>query len=457
MWQHRANLPFTLHYRDRSRFWSGPRGYTLAALVPVFVLALACNAALGSEAAHAPDPTQASELWTLETSVRRVLKMAPEIQAAQSEVAAREGALRQAGAWPNPEIELRADDKMGRDDGRGGNDLTQLAFRQPLPVSGRYRHQREMAGAQLSSAQAENRYQLLMVEGETAQRFHALQLTAAVLQFAKQRLQLADELQQVGRRRHQAGELAELERLRLDLIRESAQQMLDKAEGEFSEALSQFRAYLALAADAAAEPAPLVPYGPLPDLQLLRSALREHPALSSANFRVEAARANINLARSERFPDPVLSVFRERDVLDGRRQNVTGVGIGVTVPLWDRRGGRIDEARAQGDQARSAVQILERDLDSRLQQSHLHLTHLVAQGEHYRTKVFEPARRVFDLTRKAYAAGEVEILSLIDANSMYFDAQTRYLELLQEAWLEAVQVRLAAGYSLLSTVQEKQP
>jgi outer membrane protein TolC len=101
--------------------------------------------------------------------------------------------------------------------------------------------------------------------------------------------------------------------------------------------------------------------------------------------------------------------------------------------------------------------MLERDLSSRLQQSHLHLSHLVAQGEHYRTRVFEPARRVFDLTRKAYAAGEVDILSLIDANNMYFDTHARYLELLQEAWLEAVEVRLAAGLSLVSTVQERQP
>lgn len=434
-------------FHCRARFWlrAGLGGFALATLFHLSALVQAQELAKDKAG------------WSLEASIRRAVETAPEIRGAHSDVAAREGARRQAGAWPNPEIELRADDKMGRDDDRGGNDLTQLALRQPLPVSGRKRYQREMAGALVNSAQAENRYQLLLVEAEAAQRFHGLQLTAANLHLAKQRLQLADELQQVGRRRHQAGELAELERLRLDLIRESAQQVLDKAEGEFSEASSQFRAYLALAASAAGEPAPLVPYGPLPDLRSLQIALSEHPALSSANARVEAARANIDLARSERFPDPVLSVFRERDVLNGRRQNVTGVGIGFTVPLWDRRGGRIDEARAQVDQAQSAVQILERDLGGRLQQSHLHLSHLIAQGEHYRTKVFEPARRVFDLTRKAYAAGEVEILSLIDANTMYFDAQTRYLELLQEAWLEAAQVRLAAGISLVSTVQERQP
>ena len=58
------------------------------------------------------------------------------------------------------------------------------------------------------------------------------------------------------------------------------------------------------------------------------------------------------------------------------------------------------------------------------------------------------------MTRKAYAAGEVEILALIDANNTYFDANERYLELLQEAWMEAAELRLAAGRSLLTTTQD---
>jgi hypothetical protein len=40
---------------------------------------------------------------------------------------------------------------------------------------------------------------------------------------------------------------------------------------------------------------------------------------------------------------------------------------------------------------------------------------------------------------------------LIDANNTYFDAFGRYLELLQEAWLEAAELRLAAGQSLIPT------
>jgi len=52
---------------------------------------------------------------------------------------------------------------------------------------------------------------------------------------------------------------------------------------------------------------------------------------------------------------------------------------------------------------------------------------------------------MFSLTRKGFKAGELNILTLIDANNTYYEAQERYLELLQEGWLELSEVRLSAG------------
>lgn len=397
---------------------------------------------------------QPQGLWTLEESIRRVVEIAPETRGAQAVVNARQGALEQAGAWPNPEIELRADDKIGKDAGTGGTDFTQLAVSQPLPLSGRLGHQQAVAGAALEAARAERRYQQVRLESQAAQRYHDLQLATERLHLAEQRLQLADDFQNVGRRRAQAGELSDLERQRLDLIREAAQQDLEEAEGAYNEALSRFRAYLGLPVDTVPELVPLQPLGPVPALDQLQAGLVGHPALLAAKRRVEAARSGVNLARAERLPDPSLRLFRERDFLNGRRQEVTGVGLGITVPLWDRNRGRIDEARAQVIEIQSERQALERDLNSRLQQSYVHLKSLLQQGEHYRTRIFQPAQRVFDLTRKAYASGEVEILSLIDANNTHFDARERYLELLQEAWLAAADLRLAAGRALVSTEQD---
>lgn len=404
---------------------------------------------LAAQLAVGTAPTLAQD-WTLESSVHRAVEVAPELRAADAAVRMQEGALQQAGAWPNPDIELRLDNKIGKDAGTGGTDVTQLALSQPLPLGGRLRQARDMASADLRAAEADKDERALSLETEAARAFHDLQLADARLRLAEQRIELADALQQTAQRRQQAGELSRLERLRLDILREQAHQAIDREEGEYSEALARFRARLALPPEQAPSLVPLVPVEAVPELPELRTRMDRHPALRAVSSRIVAARSGIGLARAERLPDPVLRVFRERDYLDARPQSYSGAAVALTLPLWDRSRGRIGQARARLDETEALAAALERDLHTALDQSHLHLTHLIQQAAHFRERVREPAREVLELTRKGYAAGEAEILALVDANDTYFEAETRYLELLHEAWLEAAALRLAAGRSVLS-------
>ncbi len=70
--------------------------------------------------------------WTLTSATRRILEASPEHRAAEAEIDVRKGELTQADAWPNPTIELRADNKLGQGTGGGGSNLTQVAISQPL-------------------------------------------------------------------------------------------------------------------------------------------------------------------------------------------------------------------------------------------------------------------------------------------------------------------------------------
>ncbi len=391
-----------------------------------------------------------TEAWTLETTAQRVLEQAPERRAAEAEVKARQGVLRQAGVWPNPTVELGADNSLGKEDGQGGADLTQFRVSQPLPVSGRLGVQRKQADAGLKQAEAEAGQQSLALEYEAARVFHGLQLNRALFLLAEQRLQSADEFQDIGRRREQAGDLSRLERLRLDVVRESAKQLIASAEGEYSESLSDF---LTLLNVAEADPAVAALNHPpvLPDLAGLESQFEANPILSAARQRVEAARHGVDVARANRFADPELWLARERGFLGGSRQDVTAIGVAVTLPLWDRGKGHIDTARAAKQKAQFEAEALQRQIGNRLRLNHLHLAHLIEQAQEYRGKVLEPAEEIFQLSRKGFAAGEVEILNLVDAVETYFDARARYLELLQQSWLEAAELRRAAGVSLLAS------
>jgi cobalt-zinc-cadmium efflux system outer membrane protein len=391
----------------------------------------------------------AETIWTLEATVGRVLAQAPELRAAEAEVAASAGALQQAGAWPNPSIDLRADQKLGIEDGRGGTDLTQVAITQSLPLT-RLASQRRQAEGWLAAARQRLDYARLARETEAARVFHALQLAAARLQLAERRVAFVAELENGPAR---AGArvvryLTPLERARLAILRESAEQEVAFAEGKHSEAVALFRALLALAPDAAPQTTPLAPAEPPAPLEALLPRLESHPALVASDRDIEAARAGIAVARANRFADPAVGVFRERDFLAGSRRDFSGVMLTVQVPLWNLNGGGVARAEAETDQARERRAALRRDLEARLRQGRLHLGHLIEQAERYRERLLAPARRMLDLTRRGFETGEQNVLALVDAHNTYFDAEVRYHELLQEGWQEAAELRLAAGVSI---------
>jgi len=413
-------------------------------------MAVAALVAAGSIA-----PTWAADAgtWTLEAATRRVLELAPERRAADAVVAVRQAELQQAGTWPNPNIELRADDKLGLEDGRGGTDLTRAGISQPLPLR-RLARQRTAAEAALRSTEATRRAQRLQLEQETARVYHALQLAAARHTLARDRLAATtgypDGAGGRARRDPLVRYLTPLEQRRLAVLREEAQQAVLAAQREYKNAQTAFRALLALMPDEPLRVASLATPDTPRALMELERGLEFHPTVVAAQQDVEAARAGVALAESQRFNDPELGLFRERDFLNGARRDVTAIELSIQIPLWNLNRGPVDRARAEAIRAQANLAIAKRDLTSRLRQSHTDLAGLLEQTGRMRASLLEPARELLDLTRRAFTAGEANILALVDANNTYFDAQARYLEALKDAALATANLRVAAGQSVLS-------
>ncbi len=417
-----------------------------------------------------PVLAQPPAAWTLEQSVRRALDRAPERRAAEAEIAAREGELSQSDAWPNPTIELRADEKLAIEtqNRRGGLNLNQIIITQPLPLN-RLEQQRRVAEENLASVRAEQLYRHLQIEARVAQAFHALQLAQVREHLAQQRLALAEKLhrgadhKKIGPRKFDplVRYLSPLERARLDVLRETAYQAVAEAEGKWSEAAAQFRALLVIApGEPQAEPLetmPLIPADTPKILSALLDGLAAHPALRATQHSRDASSAKVDVARAQRLNDPTLSIFHERDQIAGEQRIYTGIMLGVQIPLWNNHGGSVARALADVDKAEAALAVQRRDLESGLRQNHLHLGHLIEQAEHYRSRLLAPAELVLDLTRKGFATGEQNGLALVDASNTYFEAQAHYLDLLHDAWFEAAELRLASGISLLDSSLEVLP
>lgn len=404
---------------------------------------------------------QEKPVWTLAASVQRALEVAPELRAAEAEIAVRAGELTQAAAWPNPTIELRADEKKAIEtqNRRGGLQLNQITITQPIPMR-RLGPQRRAAEMTLESAQAEQRYQNLQIETRTAQAYHALQRAAERQRLAQERKAFAEKMQRGNKPKKDdplVRYLSPLDRARLDVLRQTAYQEVAEADRKWSEAAAQLRTLLALAPGEQLETSPLTPAVRPEILVALLNRLASHPALQAAQHNREANQAGVDVARAQRLADPTVGIFHEQDELAGKRRIYSGIMLSMQIPLWNKNGGSVARAIAATDKADALLAAQRRDLESRLRQNHLQLGYLIEQAEHYSTRLLVPAKKVLDLTRKGFATGEQNGLALVDASNTYFEAQAHYLDLLHDAWFEAAELRLASGASIINSSMETLP
>lgn len=434
-------------------------------LLPLGLAALFSNPVISKTLVTAPNAepslllAQGTKSWTFADSVRRVHDIAPELRAAAAEITAREAELVQADAWPNPTVDIRADNRLQNESGSNGSNFTQIALSQPLPLR-RIARQRVVAEANIESARENLSNQKLLLEHEVARIFLALQLATAKHLLAQERLQLVAE--SPGASRESGGGrlvryLTPLERQRLAILNEEASQALAVAEREQQKALIEFRTLLALPSEARVElAAPVSPAAPV-GLDVYARILDAHPALAAVRKQSEAAQAGIAVAESQRYADPSLNLFRERDYYPTGQRDVTGIGVSVQIPLWNSSNGLVAKAGAEAGRALAQFATAQRDARSRLEQAHKQLQRLLAQAERLRMNLLEPSRKVYSLTRRGFASGELNVLTLVDASNTYFDARTRYLELQQESALAAADLRLASGISVLNSSMETQP
>ena len=430
-----------------------PLGLVALAFNPLIAQAQAEPLKINAQHSATTALPQTSTTWTLRASVNRAIEIAPEMRAAAADIDARSGDLTQAEAWPNPTLDVRADNKLGIESGTGGMAITQLAFSQPIPL-GRLSRQRDAARINLESAQENRNYQRLQLEHQTSRVYFALQLASARHKLAEERLRLTADIPDAGDKtgkKRMVRYLTPLERQRLSILHEEANQALVVAEQAQQLALIDFNRLLALPqASPSATVATIVPPSPA-NLVSYMQKLDTHPALTHAQKEAAAAQAEIAVVESQRYADPSLILYHEHDYIGGAQQDINGIGISVPLPLWSNGSGSMVRVRAEAERAQARLAMTRRDMQTQLEQAHAQLLQVIARQERIRSNLLEPAQEVYTLTQRGFTSGEFNILALVDANNTYFEARTRYLELQHQSELAAAELQFASGMSILDT------
>jgi len=396
-----------------------------------------------------------AQQWTLQSSVQQAIATSPELKKSIAELGVRQADINLSGLWPDPEIGFRADNKMGQDDGAGGYDLTDITITQSIPMS-RIKYQEDAASASMKAARFAQQYQSLQVQNRVSKVFHQLQFASAKLVLAKKQLKLANELSSKEKKGSRVVRyLTPLEEIRLSIIREEAKQAEYSAEGQYAEALSEFVKLLGVDVDSVISVTKLTPVANIPSLSQLTVLQNDHAKLSGQQQEVFAANHKIDVARSSQTIDPSIGLSWQRDTLTTGREDIYAIMFNVQIPISNRKNTAESKATYKASKQKIELQLLKRELKINLNRSYTHLNHVIEQANEYKKKVLKPAGKMLELTNKGFTSGELNILSLVDANNTHFESQRTYLDLLYQARVELAEVTLFTGQLITDTQVQK--
>ena len=158
--------------------------------------------------------------------------------------------------------------------------------------------------------------------------------------------------------------------------------------------------------------------------------------------------ALVELERSLRVPDLLVSVgaIRNREV--GRTQALLGVAL--PVPIFDRNQGNILAAQRRVEQARDAARAAEIRLHTALAELYERLDAARAQLGILRDDVLPGAQGALEAANRAYEGGRVGFLEVLDAQRTLFDARAQYLAVLSAVHRTAAEVERTLAADVLA-------
>ncbi|MCP4717440.1 MAG: TolC family protein, partial [Deltaproteobacteria bacterium] len=338
----------------------------------------------------------------------------PEIAAAQNDIGAATGRLRQAGLYPNPIIEFEAED-IPADNVDFSRNQNTVSITQPIILSKR----RSTAISSATAEQAALRFALQntihQVLGDVRLAYIDLAYHRRAFTLHGELLANANKILAIAQGRFDARAATESELIAAQLKSTKIELNRRKKQFEIASSAKRLQAFL---------PDVLLPLKkirtelrfnlPGIDLDRLLTDARElHPLILASQKTVEAAEHRLALAKAERIPDVSFRGAYGRDTSEG--ENIIEVGISIPLPFFNRNQGRIAEMRHVATRshhdARSRKTRLEADITA-AQASYMSARDFAAA---YQTKIVPAAGRAFEKLLAGYRAGRAGFPDLLDA------------------------------------------
>ena len=370
----------------------------------------------------------------LPTALGLALRENPDLRAKRHALGLAEGRVQQSELLfqENPRVSIEADYRNRRfrtPTGRSTADAA-VSVLQEIEIAGQAAHRRQAAASHLSYTEWRIADAERLLRLEVMRAFYELLAIQERIQARQGSLETRTALFQAGRERYAQEDISvlELSALRLDTDEARARLLADEQERVLAE--KQLGLLLGLGVEqplaalgdlfAASRPAALP--DPLPSqAALIACALEHRPDYQAARRKLETREAELRLARANRLPNIALGPMYKLDNED----QVVGGALTIPLPLFNRQTHETTAATAKVEMARQELTSRTLSVRHEVAAAYARLQLARQQRAAYGTDYFDALARTGELTRRAYAAGELSSVELSAALERLGQARSR--------------------------------
>jgi cobalt-zinc-cadmium efflux system outer membrane protein len=276
----------------------------------------------------------------------------------------------------------------------------------------------------------------------------------SVLAMAQDDLSYYDHIIQISKDRLNAGDIAQIDFDRIELLRVAYESELETAIVNLRTAKIQLLQLLN-------ERTPVEQFdvtgtfdfsGALDPLESFRlAALAARPDLQAAIETIQQSETNHKLAIANGSTDPTLAAWYTWNASNNNPDATQTLGLSVSIPLrvFDRNQGEKKRTQIDIDRAQQASEATRAQVFSDVDTAYEQVRSNVALLKPYKEKYNDEALHVRDAVSYAYFHGGASLMDFLNAQSDYRQVQLAYAELIGAYLTSAAQLNLAVGREVI--------
>jgi cobalt-zinc-cadmium efflux system outer membrane protein len=382
-----------------------------------------------------PTPAPASTGLTLQYVEELTLRCNPILPRESAKVDAARGQAIQAGLLPNPRWDSNNPWVFA-----GRNTTMNVGFQQEIPILGKKRLDLAAAGENVRQQQFSFDQTRLAMITAVRQQFYQVLADQRRVSVLTQMVDLTGRALDAGRARKKAGDATEADVLLLDVDHRRVEANLRAAQAILDGDRKQLAALVGVPAVAAYSVAGRIDggYPEFDEAALIEFVSERHPTIQGARAVVAQNQILVRRAQVEPYPNLTIGPAYQFGVVPGNDQ--FWLNFSFAVPVWDRNQGNIHAARANLATALETVRSSRNDL---LNQA----ANLLSQYRSARALVAEFEKTILPRSTEAarlvgngYANRIVDLATYLTAQRAVIQANSDYVDALQNLWLNAAQV-----------------